>query len=258
MNRLPWRDWGAGTLSVLGALLLWELAVRSGLFDERVFPPPTEISGTLIALLGNGTLVRDSLVSLLRVAVGYVIGGTLGIGIGVLTGTSAPFRSTLAPIVQLLRPITPVALAPLAIVFFGLTEGAKYFLVAWGVFFAVWVSSHVGVTTIDRRIVWAAKALGASEWRLKFFVYPWAALPIILSGLRTAIGIGFICVVVAEMTGSGATAGLGYRVRLNYELFRVDRMIAALVVLGILGAAVDRIFAILSRRLFPWIEMRWI
>jgi len=127
---------------------------------------------------------------------------------------------------------------------------SKYFLVFWGVFFPVWVNSHLGVASVEQRYLWAARSLGAKDWRLIWEVVLPASLPFIIAGMRVGIGLAFLNLVAAEM--SGASAGLGYRVSASHLVFRSDKMIAALVTLGILGAISDGAFRYLAGKVAPW------
>jgi NitT/TauT family transport system permease protein/sulfonate transport system permease protein len=127
---------------------------------------------------------------------------------------------------------------------------SKYFLVFWGVFFPVWINAHLGVASVEQRYLWAASSLGAKDWRLMWEVVLPASLPLIIAGMRVGIGLAFLNLVAAEM--SGASAGLGYRVSASHLVFRSDKMIAALVALGVLGAASDGAFRFLAGKVAPW------
>jgi ABC-type nitrate/sulfonate/bicarbonate transport system permease component len=231
-------------------LLLWELLARSGIYNAKLFPAPTTIVRAFREMIAAGEFVHDALTSIGRALVGFGAGALLGVSIGVLTGRSRTWRFLLHPILQSLRSIPSIGLLPLAILFFGLDEMSKYFLVFWGVFFPVWINSHLGVTGVEQRYLWAAKSLGAEDWRLTWEVVLPGSLPLIIAGMRVGIGLAFLNLVAAEM--SGASAGLGYRVSASHLVFRSDKMIAALVALGILGAASDAVFRFLAGKIAPW------
>src|SRR5207244_4108445 len=120
---------------------------------------------------------------------GFGAGAVLGVSVGVLTGRSRTLRFLLHPILQSLRSIPSIGLLPLAILFFGLNEMSKYFLVFWGVFFPVWVNSHLGVVGVQQRYVWAARSLGATDWRLLWEVVIPGSLPLVIAGMRVGIGL---------------------------------------------------------------------
>lgn len=237
-------------LSVAVGLVLWEVISRSGFLKPRLFPPPSLVFTAWWGLLSSGQLVLDTLASLQRVGIGYCLASIAGIALGTLTGRSPLMDSTVGVIISLLRSIPSVAFVPLAILWFGVGESSKYFLVAWGVFFPVWINTSLGSRGIDKEFLWAAASLGASPIRLLVRVVFPAALPHIIAGMRTGIGTAFICLVAAEM--AGAFSGIGYRVGLAHLAFETDQMLAAMATLGMLGAVSDRILAITANALLPW------
>jgi ABC-type nitrate/sulfonate/bicarbonate transport system permease component len=139
------------------------------------------------------------------------------------------------------------------VLWFGLGEFPKYFLVFIGVFFPVWMNSHLGVQNVERSYIWTANSLGASRYSLIFNVYLPGAAPLIIAGLRVGIAVAFFCLVAAEI--AGAFSGLAYRIEISHLVFRADRMIAGLVVLGVLSAAADQLLGLTIRKLFPWTQI---
>jgi len=199
-----------------------------------------------------GDLWKDVLASCRRAVVGYVLGCSFGILLGTLTGRIRLANRVLSPLGHVLRAFPPVAIAPLAITWFGLAETSKYFLVFWGVLFPVWIGTHAGMSHVAQTYVWAARSLGAKRQHLFAEVLLPASLTHVLAGMRVAIGICFICVFVAEM--AGAYEGIGFRISTSYLVFRVDRMLAALIVLGGMGAISDQLFHFTTTRVFPWTQ----
>lgn len=231
-------------------ILAWELLARSGYLNPALFPSPW---ATLLAareMVVSGDILLDILATSGRAVAGFLLGSALGILIGTLTARVRGLDESLGQIVQLLRPIPPIAIVPLAVVWLGLGEMSKLAIVAWGVFFPVWVNTYVGVKGIDKAIVWAARSLGADTRRLLLRVVLPAALRHIVAGMRVAVAISLICVVVSEMIG--ASVGLGFRLNTSYLVFRVDRMLVSLVALGILGFTADRLFVRAVSLLMPW------
>ncbi len=237
-------------LTIPTCLLIWELLARSGLYNEKLFPGPSQVFVTLWADLRSGLVLADARVSLSRVAVGYLSGALIGIAFGVLTGRSDLARATVGQVFQLIRPIPPISFVPVAVLWFGLGEFAKYFLVFFGVFFPIWMNAHLGISNIERSYIWTAQSMGASSWNQIFDVYLPAAAPLIFAGLRVAVAISFYCLVAAEI--AGAFSGLAFRIQVSHLAFRVDRMFAGLIVLGILSSAADQGLAFGIRKLFPW------
>lgn len=247
---------GAGwqRLVKLGAIplffLAWELVSRSGMVNELLFPPPSVVARALIDWGSHGQLALDVAMSVSRVIVGYLTGAACGIAVGIATARYLTLSNLLTPIFQLLRPIPPVALVPVVIVWFGLSEIGKYFLVFWGVFFTVWLAAHLGVRRVDPQLVRAAQALGTPERRmLRELLLP-AALPYIFVGLRTSVSISFYTLVAAEL--AGAFAGVAYRIDIAYENLRTGEMMGGLVVLGVISACADLAFEAWSQRAMRW------
>lgn len=242
------------TIPIVCVLTAWEIISRSGVINSSLFPPPSKAAIAFWLMIQSGDLLSDIAVSMWRLIVGLAIGVASGIIVGLLTGRIKPFASVLSPIIQMLRPLPPVAIIPLIIVWFGIGNGAKIFSIAFAVFFPVWLNTHIGSQNIPQIYLWSAKLLTRS-W-LKIFtkvVFP-AALPFIVAGVRTAIALAFIMVFVSELTG--ASSGLGYRISITHLAYRIDQMIAALAVLGILGALADWLFSASIQSLFPWIKLK--
>lgn len=159
-------------------------------------------------------------------------------------------RLLLEPVIQVLRPIPGIAWIPFAILWFGVGEVPKLFIISLGVFFPVWLSTHVGVQATRSQYVEAAQSLGLGAHELFYRVVLPAALPSIVTGLRQGLAIAFILVVAAELTG--ASTGLGNLISQSHLTFRTDRMLVGLALLGVLGALVDFGFSRLARRLVHW------
>jgi len=234
-------------------LLLWEVISRSKLIEPTLFPPPTAVAKALIEVAASGLLVKDILSSTMRALLGFILGAITGLLIGGISGRIQVIDFVLTPVVQLLRPIPVIAIVPLSIVWFGLGEISKIFLVFWGVFFPVWIATYLGVSRVDKKYVWAARSLGVEQRQLWFEVILPAALPTILSGLRTSISLAFIVLVAAEMAGS--FVGVGYRVSAYHLVFEVDKMMGYIVVLGMLGFLADKSFTYLINKLLPWYRL---
>ena len=237
-------------LPIALTLVLWEIISRSGFVSPALFPPPSKVAIALWGMIMTGTLVSDLRDSLWRLIAGLVVGSAVGIFFGLLTGRIKSFAIALTPIIQILRSFPPVAIIPLVIVWFGIDDGAKIFSIAFAVFFPVWINTHIGARQIPQAFLWNAKLLTSSSVKIfREVVFP-AALPFIIAGIRTGIAIAFIMVFASEL--AGASSGLGYRISITQLAYRLDEMIAVLVVLGVLGAITDQLFMIGVRKLFPW------
>lgn len=240
-------------LPIALALTLWEIISRSGFISLALFPPPSKVAVAFWEMVTSGILFSDLRDSLWRLLAGLILGSIIGVLMGLLTGRAKSFATALSPIIQILRPLPAVAIIPLIILWFGIDNGAKIFSIAFAVFFPVWINTHIGARQIPQAFLWGAKLLTTSSTKiLREIVFP-AALPFVVAGIRTGIAIGFIMVFVSELTG--ASSGLGYRISIMYSTYRIDEMIAALIVLGALGAITDQLFLLGTRRLFPWIKL---
>lgn len=237
---------------IVGFLIAWQIFSTSGAINRDLFPPPTDVARAFIELGKSGDLFWDALRSVLRAVGGFVLGAFLGILVGILTGRIEIMNRILTPLVQVFRPIPSIAFVPLAIVWFGLGEESKIFLVMWGVFFPVWINAFLGVTQVPGSYLWAAQSLGAPNRKIMLEVVIPAAVPLIIAGMRVGVALAFLNVVAAEM--AGAYVGLGYRITASHMVFRVDQMIVAIVALGMLGASADRIFAYLIKTFLPWYQ----
>jgi ABC-type nitrate/sulfonate/bicarbonate transport system permease component len=243
---------GIATTSVVCALVMWELSGRIGLFDPRLVPGPIAVVKGLWAMATEKTLLDDAIATLFRVLLGFVAGTTFGILAGLITGLIGRGRYVLEPLVQLLRPIPAVALIPIAIAWFGIGELEKIVIVTWASFFPMWVNTHAGIRSVPQVLIWTGLTLGASRARITREIVIPAALPFLISGARVALGLSFAATVVAEM--SGAANGLGYRSFINHAGVQRDKMLAAIVVIGVLGAAIDRGYQLAVRKSFPWLS----
>lgn len=237
-------------LSLPAFLLIWQLISVSGAVNPILTPPPVDVFKAVVVNLANGVMTMDVLWSVSRVLVGYLAGAFLGIVIGLFTARFELFNNLMSPVLQALRPIPPIAIVPLTILWFGLTEPAKYFLIAWGVFFVVWIATHMGVMRIDPLLVRAAQSLGVPEKRMmREVIFP-GALPYIAVGLRTSVTIAFYSLVAAEV--AGAFAGIAYRVNIAHQNMQTTQMFGALMLLGVISAAADYLFNIAARRVVFW------
>jgi len=229
---------------------LWELISRSGVVNVILFPPPSTVLVALFNWLQSGQLLIDFGMSLSRVIVGFVLGAVLGAVIGVLTGRYTLISNFLSPLFQLLRPIPPIAFVPIVILWFGLGEIGKYFLVFWGVFFTVWVSAHLGVQRVDDKLIRAARVLGTPENRMLREILLPGALPYIFVGLRTSVSISFYTLVAAELAGT--FSGLAYRIDIAQQNLQMGQMMGGLVMLGVISAAADKLFAVFAQKVVWW------
>jgi NitT/TauT family transport system permease protein len=245
----------------------WEAVVRAGWVSPILLPSPTQVLArwisyaapaepydpareSLVGWVVSGELPRDAATSLMRIAVGFSIGAALALPLGLLMGAKPRVYGLMNPLVQILRPIPPIAYIPLAILWFGLGNPPAFFLICLGAFFPVLMNTIAGVRNVDAIYLMAARNLGASEWTVFRRVMVPAAMPYILTGVRVGIGVAFICVIVAEMIA--VNSGLGYRILEAREYFWSDKVIAGMISIGLAGLGIDLVMARLNGWLLRW------
>jgi ABC-type nitrate/sulfonate/bicarbonate transport system permease component len=240
------------SISIALFLLAWELISRLGFIHISLFPPPTKVLAAFGEMARSGELVRDIGASLWRAAVGFAIGSAAGILLGLISGRIEWVDNYLSPLIQLFRPLPPVAIIPLVIVWFGIGEVSKVFSISFAVFFPVWINAYVGSRDIPRTFLWSAQTLKVQGLPVLWKVIFPAALPFIAAGLRGGIAVAFVMVFVSEL--AGASAGIGYQISVSHLAYRVDRMMAALVLLALFGAAADLLLTRALWWFFPWLK----
>jgi NitT/TauT family transport system permease protein/sulfonate transport system permease protein len=200
----------------------------------------------------SGDLPRDVATSLLRALAGLALGSVVGIITGIITGKCEKADHYLTPLIQLFRPLPPVAIIPLVIVWLGIGEISKLFSISFAVFFPVWISTYLGARRVPEPLIWSAQSLKVKRVALLWKVILPGSLPFILTGIRTGVAIAFVMVFVSEL--AGASVGVGYQISVSHLAYRVDRMIAALTILGILGYFTDLALTAAAKRVFPWLK----
>lgn len=245
------RGWRVGTGWILPAVVLavWEGAVRAGWVSAHLLPAPTEIVQTLIGFGAEG-LASHVLASSLRVAAGFAIGTVLAIGIGALVGLSRRAEGLLDPTFQALRAIPSLAWVPLLLLWLGIDEASKIALIAIGAFFPVYMGVASGFRDVDRKLVEAARMYRLGAVAMVRRVLLPAALPAVLTGLRNGLSLAWMFMVAAELIA--ATRGLGYLLTDGREMGRADIVLAAIVLLALLGKITDTGMAWAERRLLAW------
>jgi len=253
------RHWSAvgrqSLLGVLGCLIflaVWEVGPRliPGI-NLNMFPPPSRVAGVFAEMTwGTGEIWPHIAASLQRALWGFLLGSSLGVIAGVLTGHFATLRHLSDPVLHGLRAIPSIAIVPLAIVWFGLGDLSKVMLIAWGAFFPVWINTFFGVRDVSPAYLRSAASLGTRPIAIALQVALPAALPFVFAGLRQATSVSFVVLVAAELVGS--EKGLGYLISFAHLVFRVDIMFVGLIYLGAVGFVADQLFAWLLHRMFPW------
>ncbi len=231
---------------------IWQFLSTVGWINPVLLPSPARLITALWELFDAGVLTTHTLASLWRVLVGFLLASLVGIAFGVILGWSRILSDLMRPIVESLRPIPPIAWTPIAILWFGVGNAPSFFLVFIGAVFPVFVNTFSAVRNIDRNQIKAALSLGAGPGILIRDVLIPASLPIIFPGLRIALGVGWMCVVAAELIA--AQSGLGYMIQQNRVLLQTHNVVAGMIAIGLLGFAMSALMSLLERRLVPWTE----
>jgi NitT/TauT family transport system permease protein len=240
----------AGTLSVLGGLLLWELVSRLLIANALFLAAPSQIVHAIYQLTLTGEMGRHIAISSVEFAIGYVIAAVIGIGFGFGMASSARFKQALQPWISGFYATPTIALAPLFILWLGIGIWSKVLVVIFLVLFPVTINTEAGLRTTSERLIEMLKSFGASRSQIFFKVSLPSALPFILAGLKLGIGRGLIGVVVAELFGS--RAGLGRLISQSADAFNMPELFAGVIVLAVAGIAMTAGFGWLEKRLVPW------
>jgi sulfonate transport system permease protein len=231
-------------------IILWELLAQAGWLTPQVLPAPSKVARTAFKLLVSGSLLTDLGVSLLRAASGFAIGGLIGFVLGTLVGFSRLAHAVIDRSVQMIRAIPFLALVPLVIVWFGVGEAEKIFLVSLGVAFPIYINTTLGIRQVDPKLLELGRVQGLQTWQLiRRIVLP-GALPSILTGVRYALATAWLALVVAETIG--AQSGLGFLAMDAREFLRTDVIVLTIVIYALIGVAADSIARLLERRLLAW------
>jgi ABC-type nitrate/sulfonate/bicarbonate transport system ATPase subunit/ABC-type nitrate/sulfonate/bicarbonate transport system permease component len=228
-------------------LALWQLGVDQGSLTR--VPDPLAVAEALLAYSQNG-LLPSILASVERVAAGFVLAAVLGIFVGTLMAVSPRCSAITAPLMEMLRPIPPLAWIPLSIAFFGMGDLSAIFIVFLGSFFAVATTTRRGFADVDPLHRDVGRALGLSPLHFVRYVLLPSALPHIFSGLSVGLGFSWMCVVAAEMIA--ANSGLGYDIQLHRQLLQLDWVLAGMAAIGVLGAASTLVLGAVEQRVLPW------
>lgn len=237
-----------GALVFVAALAIWEAWARSA--ESFYFPPVSEIGREALDVWPSADFLTAVGASLKRLAAGYAIGATAGVSIGLAMGSSRRVRSTLGPTTEFLRALPVIAVVPIAIILLDDGDAMRIAVITFGVFFPVLIATVAGVRGVPPEIRDTAALLHLGKVERTTRVYLPAALPTIFAGLRTALSIGLVLVVIAEFTGTGD--GLGVYIWTQRFLFDVQAMYAGILFLGLLGYVLNVLLLVLERRMLAW------
>lgn len=237
-------------LAAAAIIAVWQAVIVIFRPHESLLPPPGLAAREFWVLVESGELFVHTGVSLARVFSAWFLAGAIAIPLGLAMGWSRGFERIVDPVIELFRPISPLAWIPLAILWFGIGEAGKIFVVCVGTFFPTLISTVAGVKRIDPVLVHAGQVLGCTDQASLFrkVIFP-AALPAIVVGLRISFGTGWAAIIAAELVA--ARSGLGYLIANGMEILRADKVLVGMAMIGILGVCFDALFRFLHRR-FAW------
>lgn len=243
-----------GTLSLLAVVgLYWAMALRPGT-NAALVPAPPQIVSAFVSELSSGDLWKNTLASVQRVVLGFVIGAGLALALGALAGWFKLWGYIFNPLIDAIRPIPALAYIPLVIVWVGIGEPSRLIIIALAVFKPCVVNARAGMQEVAQIHVDAARTLGASPWRVFRTIAIPSAIPYFIAGLRTGVSTGFLALVAAELIA--APSGLGFMIQNAGQYFRTDVTIVGIIVIGVLGALLDQLASRAGRSLTRWSEVR--
>lgn len=227
------------SLTFLISLVIWDLTSRFSGWSEQIFPGPLPVMVSLIELTANGTLIKHAVASLFRVTAGFYLAIFLGIPLGMFLGRNTPARLLVNPLINFLRPISPLAWIPLSMLWFGIGDRPAVFLIFLSSFFPLLVATTIAVRAINPVYFQVAKNFNFSRYETFSKVMVPATIPAIVTALRLSITIAWLVVVAAEMIA--VQSGLGYLILDSRNALRMDYVMVGMVVIGLIGLLLDYI-----------------
>ncbi len=231
-------------LTFLCILIIWELITRYSGWSRQVFPAPVEVLSSFRKLASNGSLLKHSVASLFRVSMGFGLAVVLGLPIGIILGLSKTIKYLFNPLFQFLRPISPLAWIPLAMLWFGIGDAPAIFLIFLSSFFPMVVSTSTAVESIKPTFFQVAANFNFSRYEIITKIVMPAIIPEVTTALRITITIAWLVVVAAEMIA--VQSGLGYMILDSRNALRMDYVMVGMIVIGIIGLLLDLIMQLLG------------
>lgn len=235
---------------ILVIVSVWYIVTETGAVNSILLPSPRMIGGTFLKKIADGSLLASAGVSVGRVIKGYLCAVAAGIFMGVLIGLSDHMYRMTKVMIQILKPIPPIAWIPLVILWMGIEEGSKVFLIFLGGFFVVLVNVIDGIRYIDPKLIEVATAVETPKVKYIFQLVIPAAMPSIFTGLKVALGTSWSCVVAAELVA--ANSGIGYMISNARNFGQMDVVIIGMISIGIVGKIMDEILKLIEKKVLAW------
>ncbi|MFA6420531.1 MAG: ABC transporter permease [archaeon] len=237
-------------LVILCVIGLWQATYFIQGFHNNLIPSPIELTKSFYEVISSGEINEHILASLDRVLVGFFAAAILGIFLGLLFGYNKFMGLIAEPLIEILRPIPPIAWIPIAILLFGLGNNSSYFIVFLGAFFPIFTNTVFGVTQLPKKLKNISRTLELSKFSFFKDVLLKFSIPYIFVGLRIGIGMAWMSVIAAELIG--AQSGLGYFIQINRLLLNTDKIVVGMIVIGILGYLLSKLILLFGHLLMPW------
>jgi sulfonate transport system permease protein len=234
-------------------LAVWHGITVNGLVKPILLPSPAQVFDAFVVMLSNGELVTHLGTSMIRVLEGFILAALLGVGLGLMLGIFPLMFELMDGLIQLLRPIPPIAWLPLSILWFGIEEGSKIFIIIIGAFFPIFINVLDGIRQTDHKFVELSQVLEVPRRKFIAKVVIPGALPFIISGLRVGLGYAWMCVVAAEL--SAGMTGIGYMLTDARALAQTDRVLVGMLAIGVIGKIMDSMLRAMEKRIIRWKEL---
>ncbi len=239
-----------GFLVLLSVMAAWELVSRTEMLNPLFFPPMSKILRSFFSLVFSGEILAQILSSMRRAAAGYLLAALVCIPLGIIMGLFNSVYRALEVVIETARPLPPPVVVPVAMLFFGLGDGMKVFVIFFSCLWPILLNTMDGVRNIDRVLIHTARTFGLSQGRAILKVILPAASPQIMTGLRISLAITLILVVISEMVGS--SDGIGYFILDSQRRLKVDQMYAGMLSLALLGYLLNQLFLLFSNTFLSW------
>lgn len=231
----------------IALIIIWIIISKLNIYSAYILPSPTKIINVFYTEILNGSLIKNTYISLLRVFIGFSISFILAFIFGIMFGIKENIFQYFENILEFIRNIPPISLIPLLILWFGIGEKSKIIIISLATFFPIFINIRYGIKNADKKLIEVGKSLGFSKIKIFFSIIMPHSIPNILSGMKIGIGYGFRAIVGAELVA--ASSGLGFMILDAQQLSRSDKAIVGIITIGIVGFLCDYLFSLLIRKI---------